>query len=59
MTKATVSLSTWLTNRLFWGLPYASNPILGGKIVLDPDPAESPYTYDPNQNDFVHLWIGH
>jgi hypothetical protein len=59
MTKATVSLSTWLNNSIYWGQPYASNSILGGKIVLDPDPAVSPYTYDPNKNDFVHLWIGH
>lgn len=58
-TKATVSISTWLSNSIYWGKPYASNPILGGKIVLDPDPLVSPYTYNTSMNDFIHLWIGH
>jgi hypothetical protein len=59
-TKATISISTWLSNSIYWGKSYASNPILGGKIVLDPDPAVSPYTYNTStsMNDFVHLWIG-
>lgn len=58
-TKAVVSISTWLTNSIYWGRSYDSNPILDGKIVLDPDPAVGPYTYNPSKNDFAHLWIGH
>ena len=58
-TKMVVSISTWLTSSIYWGKPYDSNPILGGKIILDPDPAVGPYTYDPTHNDYVHLWIGH
>ncbi|MGO8949641.1 MAG: hypothetical protein ACLQUY_18715 [Ktedonobacterales bacterium] len=53
-----VPLSTWLSSQYYWGSPYNANYY--GTFAGDPDPSVgTPYTYDPSQGDYGHLWSGH
>lgn len=50
-----VSLNDWLTNSIYWGLPYQSNPWNG--LPFDPNPAIGPYAYNTSENELLSLWI--
>ena len=50
--RVVVSINAWLWWSVYWGSPYEQNG------NWDPDPAVGPYTYDPSQGNYHHLWIG-
>jgi hypothetical protein len=52
-----VSLNDWLTNTIYWGLPYQSNPYKG--LPFDPNPAIGPYAYNTSESEYLSLWINH
>lgn len=49
---AVVGIGAWLSWGVYWGEPYEENS------GWDPDPAVGPYTYNPSQGEYQHLWIG-
>jgi len=55
--EVNVSLNDWLTNDIYWGLPYQSNLWKG--LPFDPNPAIGPYAYNTGENEYLSLWINH